>query len=230
MKPGRALVIGNTDGIGLALTKRLLEAGWTVAGLSRRPSPVAAARYHHSIVDVTSSEYRSALAALAAQWGACDTCIYCAGIGELLDVRDLSLEANIFRTNLVGAVETAAAVLPPMLAAGRGHLVCLSSIGDGVSPEAPSYAASKAGLSAYFEGLALALRPRGVFVTNVRLGFVDTKMAKAKSRPFMVDVDRAVAVILACLEQRPARLTYPRRMAALMTLVRWVTSLRLWRA
>ena len=44
---------------------------------------------------------------------------------------------------------------------------------------APSYSASKAGLSSWLGGLALALRPRGVHVTNVRLGFVDTKMAKA---------------------------------------------------
>jgi NAD(P)-dependent dehydrogenase (short-subunit alcohol dehydrogenase family) len=41
----RALVVGNSDGIGLALTKRLLADGWTVVGLSRRPSPLPAAAY-----------------------------------------------------------------------------------------------------------------------------------------------------------------------------------------
>ena len=48
-----------------------------------------------------------------------------------------------------------------MIAARRGHLVGLSSNGDGVSSTAPSYAASKAGLSSYLGGLTLALRPRG---------------------------------------------------------------------
>ncbi len=32
----RVLVVGNSDGIGLALTKCLLADGWTVVGLSRR--------------------------------------------------------------------------------------------------------------------------------------------------------------------------------------------------
>ena len=40
--------------------------------------------------------------------------------------------------NLIGAIETASVVLPPMIAARRGHLVGLSSIGDGVSATAPS--------------------------------------------------------------------------------------------
>jgi NAD(P)-dependent dehydrogenase (short-subunit alcohol dehydrogenase family) len=34
----RAVIIGNSDGIGYALTRRLLDDGWTVAGLSRSAS------------------------------------------------------------------------------------------------------------------------------------------------------------------------------------------------
>jgi len=52
-----------------------------------------------------------------------------------------------------------------------------------VSSEAPAYNASKAALSSYVEGLSLALRGTGVALTNVRLGFVDTKMAKASAKP-----------------------------------------------
>jgi hypothetical protein len=47
-----------------------------------------------------------------------------------------------------------------------------------LSSEAPSYHASKAGSSNYLGGLASALKTKGVHVTNVRFGFVDTKMAK----------------------------------------------------
>ena len=108
-------------------------------------------------------------------------------------MNDLSGEPRVFGVNLLGGVETAAIVLPSMIGAGHGHFVGLSSIGDGVSREAPSYSASKAGLSSYLEGMALALRPRGVRVTNLRLGFVDTKMAKAKVRPFMMTTERACA-------------------------------------
>jgi short-subunit dehydrogenase len=126
-------------------------------------------------------------------------------------------------------VETASIILPPMVAAGSGHFVALSSIGDGVlSAEAPSYAASKAGLSSYLAGLALALRPRGVAISNVRFGFVDTKMAKSRVRPMMISVTRAVDVIVGCLESRRPRVTFPRAMALAVHFLRMVALLALW--
>jgi NAD(P)-dependent dehydrogenase (short-subunit alcohol dehydrogenase family) len=220
-----ALIVGNTDGIGLAVTRRLLDDGWTVTGVSRRVSSIEAAAYTHVVADVTKPDYRDAITALP---GPFDACIYCVGIGELFDATALDRDADVFRANLVGAVDTAAVVLPPMLAAKTGHFVALSSIGDGVSSAAPAYGASKAGLSAYLEGLALALRGKGVRVTNLRFGFVDTKMAKSPVKPFMITADRAADVVLRALRNRPARLTYPWRMAALVWLIGVATSIRLW--
>ncbi len=121
------------------------------------------------------------------------------------------------------------AVIPAMVAAGTGHVVVLSSLADEVlSPTVPSYAASKAGLSSYLGGLALALSPRGVAVTNVRFGFVDTKLARAPQRPFMIPVERAVDVIVKALKTRRARVTYPLRMAVVVKVLRAAALLRLW--
>jgi NAD(P)-dependent dehydrogenase (short-subunit alcohol dehydrogenase family) len=227
--PGRALVVGNTDGIGLALTRRLLAEGWAVDGISRRASPLEPSeRYRHTVLDVAASDYRGALQNALADRQPFDLCVYCAGIGQFLDLDDLAGDAQVLRVNLVGAVETAAVVLPAMVAAGRGHFLGLSSIGDGVSTVAPGYAASKAALSSYFEGIAPALRSRGVSVTNLRLGFVDTKMAKSRIRPFMVGTDRAVDVIFRCLRRRPARFTFPKRMAALVWLLGIAGQVRRW--
>jgi short-subunit dehydrogenase len=223
-----ALVIGNSDGIGLALTRRLRGAGWAVTGVSRRASPLDDPRYDHAVLDVAAAGYPSDLRALHDRRGPFDVCVYCAGIGELFNPDDLSGEANVFRVNLVGVAETAAVVLPPMIAGSRGHFVALSSLGDEVpSSYAPSYAASKAGLSSYLAGLALALRPLGVRVSNVRFGFVDTKMAKSKVKPLMIPVEEAVDVVMRCLARRRARLTYPWRMAAIMRVLRWVVSAKL---
>lgn len=215
----RALVVGNSDGVGLAFTRHLLDEGWVVMGVLRRAAPIVHASYEHAVLDVAAPGYRDALAALCARSGPFDACVYCAGVGELFDPSDLTREAHTLRVNLVAAVETVETVLPAMLAAGRGHFVGLSSIGDGCSPEAPSYAASKAGLSSYLGGLALALRGRGVAVTNVRFGFVDTKMAKSPVRPMMVPPGRAADVLVRCLRTRPAQITYPKPMGALMHLL-----------
>ena len=224
----RALVVGNSDGIGLALTRRLLAEGWNVRGVSRRASPVTHAGYAHLVLDVAAADYRAALANwLAGQPLA--ACFYCAGMGELFDPANLALESRTLAVNLVGAAATMEVVLPGMLAARAGHVVGLSSLADdGPSPEAPAYAASKAGLTSYLVGMALALRPHGVQVTAVRLGFVDTKMAKAAVRPFMVSAEKAAGVVLRCLGSRPIQLTYPKRMGALVRLLRWARSLRVW--
>lgn len=48
----RAVIVGNSDGTGLALTRRLLTAGWTVAGLSRSGSDLVHQRYSHEVADV----------------------------------------------------------------------------------------------------------------------------------------------------------------------------------
>ena len=70
--------------------------------------------------------------AVVAQRGPFGLCVYCAGIGEPLDVQDLSREVDVFQVNLLGAVETLAAVVPAMVAAGTGQVVVLSSLADEV--------------------------------------------------------------------------------------------------
>ena len=106
-----------------------------------------------------------------------------------------------------------------MVRAGRGHLLVLSSLADALpSPKAPSYGASKAAVSLLLRGdLPLAARRRGVTVTNVRFGFVDTKMAKARWRPGLISAEQAAKVLMRALTTRPTRVSYPRRMAALVS-------------
>jgi short-subunit dehydrogenase len=221
----RALIIGNTDGIGLGLTRRLLASNHRVVGISRRASSVTTSSYQHFVCDVTSAEYPSLLRDLSAEH--LDVCVYCAGIGERFDLAHLEADRMTFRVNLLGLAETVAVVLPAMARAGRGQLVGLSSIGDELlSGEAPGYSASKAGVSSYLAGLALAMERYGVTVSNVRLGLVNTKMAKAPGQPMMIEVERAVDVIMEVLASKRARITHPWRADWLVRAFRWLTLLR----
>jgi len=61
-----ALIVGCSDGIGLALVGRLLEDGWRVTGVSRRPSPVDHHAYRHEVADVADAGYPDTLARLLA--------------------------------------------------------------------------------------------------------------------------------------------------------------------
>ena len=224
-----ALVVGASTGIGRAIAARLIARGWTVIGVARRASTLVDPRYRHVLGDVADPGYRALLEDTISEVPV-DVCIYAAGIGTPIDLTTLAGETAVFATNLVGLVTTAEVVLPPMIARGRGHLVGLSSQADRmIDGEHPSYAASKAGMSSYLEGLAFACRPRGVAITNLRFGFVDTAMSSsAHVRPFLITADRAAAVIERCLRRRPIRATYPWRMEALLWFVRWPRRVRLW--
>lgn len=220
-----ALLIGNSDGIGLAATRRLLADGWEVTGISRSASPVEDGSYVHHVCDVASPEYIELLGRLAAA-ATFDLCIYCAGIGELIDPTDMTSEVRVVDVNLLGMVRTAAGVIPGMVKAGQGHFIGISSLADELlSGEAPSYHASKAGFSSYLGSLRLALKPTGVAVTNVRFGFVDTKMAKGKVKPLMMSVEKAVDHLERCIRTRPPVYVAPRAAIPLIKFRKWMMRL-----
>ncbi len=207
----KALIIGNTDGIGLSITKELLKRKWELIGISRRKSPIEDSSYQHFVLEVQQDQFLEKLKSILQNSEPINLCIYCAGIGELLDISNMEKDIQIFEVNLIGLVKTASCLIPMMVKRGQGHFIALSSVADEMlSSEAPSYHASKAGLSNYLQGLALALKPTGVNITNVRFGFVDTKMAKGDVKPFMMTVEHATQHLLTCIEKKPIRYTAPK--------------------
>ena len=127
----------------------------------------------------------------------------------------------VFEVNLTAMVRTLEILLPPWLERRAGHFIGLSSMADTLlNPGAPSYSASKAGFSNYFS-VWRSLRSHGIAVTNVRFGFVDTKMAKAVRKPLIMTVDRAAGHLLDCLETRPIQLSRPSVAGGGVLCARW---------
>ena len=225
----RILVIGNSDGIGAAVTTALVARGDDVVGVSRSPSPLGDQGPPHAVMDVTDPAYLVLLERLVRDDGPFDACIYCVGVGSELELSDLSREALVFEVNLTAMVRTLEALTPHWLERSAGHFIGLSSLADVLlNPEAPSYSASKAGFSNYLLGMGLRLRRHGIAVTNVRFGFVDTKMAKALKKPLVMSPDRAAVHILGCLETRPMQLSVPRTVAAFVRAARCLQTVRVW--
>ena len=223
----KAIIIGNTDGIGLSITQKLLDDGWIVVGISKRESSVKNSLYMHIVCDVKENNFSEELKIAAERIDPIDVCIYCAGIGELLDTKDMNKEADIISVNLTGLVKTASQVIPLMTASGKGQFIGLSSVADVmISAEAPSYHASKAGFSNYMLGLAKAVKPKGVKVTNVRFGFVDTKMANGEKKPFMMTVEKATEHLLKCIYKKPIQYTAPRFVYPLALIAGWISKIK----
>jgi 3-oxoacyl-[acyl-carrier protein] reductase len=81
--------------------------------------------------------------------------------------------------NLVGAANATFRAVPHLQAAGGGAVVNVSSRGAfRGEPNNPAYGASKAGMNAFAQSMALALAPLGISVTCVAPGFVQTEMAR----------------------------------------------------
>ena len=83
------------------------------------------------------------------------------------------------QVDLVGAVHATFRAVPHLVAAGGGAVVNVGSRGAvRGEPDAPVYAAAKAGLHAFGQSLAQALAPQGISVGTVAPGFVQTEVPR----------------------------------------------------
>src|SRR5262245_50743998 len=95
----RILIIGNSDGIGAAVTRALVTRGDKVVGISKSPSPLGSTGPRHETIDVASQQYPDLLRRMLREEGGFDACIYCAGIGSMLKLPDFSNEARVVDVN-----------------------------------------------------------------------------------------------------------------------------------
>jgi len=82
-------------------------------------------------------------------------------------------------TNLIGPANLLFLVAKKMIDWGGGKIINISSRGAfRGEPTAPAYSASKAGLNAMGQSLAVALAPHNIFIYTIAPGFVETAMAR----------------------------------------------------
>lgn len=181
-----AFVTGASRGIGRALAERLAHRGAIVglAARSTRELDALAANMpgkHHvlecDVADRASVE--QAIAAFTEATGRLDVAIANAGITHYKNVADQPVEEieQMTRVNWLGTVYTVKAALEPMLAAGQGHLVIVSS-GAGLRsfPQAAAYGATKAAQRMFAEALRHELHDTGVSLTTVYPGEIATSL------------------------------------------------------
>jgi short-subunit dehydrogenase len=221
-----AIVIGASSGIGFALTQALLERSFTVGACSRRLESLQILQKKFSEerclvhqMDVTQPEEASdALQALIGQLGDVQLIILNAGVGHLNPDLDWKLEEEVIKTNVLGFTALACTGTKYFEQRGEGQLVGISSISAlRGNREATSYAASKAYISNYLEGLNQRFVHAGlpIVATDVQPGFVDTPMSRRLPRRFWVATpDKAAEQILAAAEKRRRQVYITRRWAS----------------
>ncbi|MQA36092.1 SDR family NAD(P)-dependent oxidoreductase, partial [Modestobacter roseus] len=232
----RIWVTGASAGIGAALARELADRGARVAISARNAdqlAEVAGGRMTVVPVDVTDRAATVAAgAAVRAALGGIDVVVANAGTWSGFHVEPWESDrfAEHLQINVMGAVHTFEAVVPQMLAEGRGRLVGVASLAGyrGV-PGSEAYNAGKAALISLLESLRGSLAPRGVVVQTVNPGFVTTRMTERNRfpMPFKVEADDAARTIADGIARDRAEIAFPLPMAVLMKAARLVPT-RAW--
>ena len=225
-----AIVTGASSGIGAATAVGLAERGATVIGVARREDrlaeTIAACQRHNAACiahagDVASRAFATEVVADAnARFGRVDLLVNNAGISPAEDpVHHAADDVDtIMAVNFFGPIYLADAVLPGMVARGRGSIVNVTSVSGYVpTPGEPAYGASKAALSRWSHGLAVELHGTGVHVGVLSPGPIDTEIWEhtgneyhGKLYPASVVADGVVRMI----EKGQIHRTMPRRFGA----------------
>ena len=230
------IITGASSGIGRALAIALAKQGARIGVIARRAEMLAelvdqvrasGGTIAAAPADVANrEELREAFQVLEQQLGPVDLLIANAGISESSggDPQNVAGVERMMQINFFGMVYAFETGLPAMLERKSGHLVAVSSMAayKGL-PGAAGYCASKAAVSVYCESLRIELWPRGVAVSCIYPGFIDTPMTQKNDHPmpFLMSTDAGAARILRALPRRPGVLNFPKRMKLLMWLAKW---------
>jgi short-subunit dehydrogenase len=204
-----ALVTGASSGIGAATAAALAAAGVRLILTGRDPARLRAVAERTGAAAIPADLSDPGEAARLAdeavgRAGRVDLLISNAGTGWAGTMSELSAEkaAELIAVNLLAPIQLARLLAPGMAERGRGRLVFVSSIAGatGVRNEAV-YAAAKAGLNCFAESLSYELAGRGVGVSVVLPGVVDTPFFARRGRryerswPRPIPAERVAAAI-----------------------------------
>ena len=188
------LVTGGSRGIGAAIARAFAEQGDRVAvhyGSSAESAERVAASLAgsgHVTVQADLADpdaVRRAVDSAADGLGRLDVLVNNAGVFLAHPPLSTSYDdwqaawTRTLATNLVGAANASYCAIRHLQATGGGVIVNVSSRGAfRGEPRNPAYGASKAGMNALGQSLAIALAPHGIAVGTVAPGFVQTEMAR----------------------------------------------------
>src|SRR5688572_3116107 len=178
--PRIALVTGASSGIGRATADRLVAAGYTVYGTSRRGAQPSQRSFAMLPLDVTIDEsVEAAVGHLMRLEGRIDLLVNNAGFSVApAGAEESSIEQaqSIFETNFFGIVRMTRAVVPHMRRNGGGRIINIGSIfGFLPMPYMALYAATKHAVEGYSESLDHELRGQGIRVSVIEPANTNTQ-------------------------------------------------------
>ncbi|MRD46345.1 SDR family NAD(P)-dependent oxidoreductase [Caenimonas koreensis] len=228
----RVWIVGASTGIGLATAAALHAAGATVHVSARKADALASFVAAHPgamawPLDVAEAAQVRAAADAIFALGPLDMVVLAAGYYKALEATHFDLQEALRHqsVNYVGALNVLDAVLAPMLRAGSGHISLLGSVaGFRGLPLSLGYGPTKAALIHLAEVLYLDLHPKGLGVSIVNPGFVETPLTAQNEfkMPALMTPEQAAQEMLDGWRNGrfeihyPYRFTWPMKLLALL--------------
>jgi NAD(P)-dependent dehydrogenase (short-subunit alcohol dehydrogenase family) len=196
LKGKNVLVTGGASGIGQATAARFLEEGCAVcvldrsAGARERVTTELPALSGVLDADVSNLEQvQAAVGEAIERMGSIDVLINNAGVSIRHDFLDITPQEwdEVLGVNLKGVFQVAQTVARHMVARGSGVILnTASTAGDTGYPHYADYSASKGGVIALTQAMALELAPV-IRVNAISPGYVLTPMQRAEYSDAMLD-------------------------------------------
>jgi short-subunit dehydrogenase len=223
-------IVGASSGIGQATAAALHGLGARVVVSARNAQSLAAFVDTHPgsqalVLDVTQRPAVQAAAAQLLAQGPLDCVVYCAGHytamrADALDVDDMLRHGAV---NYSGALYVLDAVLPALLARGSGHISLVGSVaGYRGLPNSLAYGPTKAALINLAETLYLDLHAKGLGVSIINPGFVQTPLTAGNdfAMPALLTPEQAAEAILRGWARGQFEIHFPKRFTLWLKLLR----------
>ncbi|HWR82217.1 MAG TPA: SDR family oxidoreductase [Candidatus Deferrimicrobium sp.] len=202
LKNSITLISGASSGIGEACAKKFADKGARLILVARRLERLQKLRRdlqadaHVIQLDVRDRRaVETAMESLPPDWKAIDVLINNAGLSRGLDkLHEGSIDdwEEMVDTNVKGLLYLSRAIIPGMVARGKGHIINIGSIaGLEVYPRGNVYCATKHAVDALTKGMRIDLVDTPVRVSSVDPGLVETEFSQVR---FHGDLDRAKKV------------------------------------
>lgn len=224
-------IVGASSGIGQATATALHSQGARVVVSARNATSLATFVAAHPgsqalELDATQPQAVKAAATQLLAQGTLDCVVYCAGHYTAMraDALDLSDMVRHNEVNYLGALYVLNAVLPALLARGSGHISLVGSVaGYRGLPNSLAYGPTKAALINLAETLYLDLHDKGLGVSIINPGFVQTPLTAGNdfAMPALLTPAQAAHAILHGWAQGAFEIHFPKRFTL------WLKALRI---
>ncbi|PTQ87902.1 SDR family NAD(P)-dependent oxidoreductase [Agitococcus lubricus] len=227
----RVWLVGASSGIGLALAQQLAQAGARIAVSARNTHALAQfqASYPNSLalgLDINDIEQcQQAYQQIITAWQGLDVVIFCAADYQAMRAWELSSARMkaMMMTNYGGALHIIETVLGDMLAHQQGTIAVIASVAGYMGlPKSLSYGPTKAALINLCETLYLDLHPKGINVTVINPGFVETPLTANNDfkMPALISPTEAAEAIIQGFAAGDFEIHFPKRFTNSLKLIR----------